>query len=473
MVYYASMMHTNRIEASVGALLNAHELLLESHQAADPAEIVFLLIAGEKYKSPVAVRVAARAYIQSPFRMEELDPDKAAYLFTSHEEHEAGRQVLLASYTKAQISKEQSTWGPLIVLSYNSGHWKEALDLIREHRNELGRLPIAGNARMMRAVSEYNLGRFAESLATIASAGPEFYAEARGFEAACEAFALIATNRVAEVPAAARRAFAARNSETEFVNDYATAVLTELVAREHAPAFAMWIGVLGEAFRPEVRTTTLQRIGEMAAEWAWPWAVEQVAAAPALAAEPTRAALLKALAAAESGNLDAALSFFGQALAQPDPLGTPTLLLHRARVYRRLGRFAEALADCRTVLADGEFPRRHAALAIEAGSLKGLGRPQAEIEANQAQVKEFIQRMAKGRDEFTILNYETSQLFHGDAAITCLDAAKNVAAREPSSIEVIRLARRAARGHDADPAIRAEAEALAARWLAENLLAWD
>lgn len=470
-VYYAHLMDTHRIEPAIAPLFNAHEGLVDVYTTDMPSDIEFLAIAGEKYKVPAAVRCAARSYLRHPYTMKDLDPDRVAYLFAAHEQHDAARTLILACHSKAQITRDQNLWGPLILMSYHSGKWKETLDLLREHRAEITKLPLADNSRMIRAVCEYQLGRFAEALATIQSLGDAFCREARGIEAASEPFALLALDRIADLETAARRALAIRKDDQEFIAEYVTRILTEIMIRENYPAFRAWLKFLASVFRDEARAMDTQRIGEVAVEWAMPEAGRLAALELYAMDETVRATLLRALAEAEEGQADAAISMLTGLIENPGPLEREAVLLYRARIARRHGRPGDALRDCETVIAS-TFPRRHLAMAVKLGVYTEQGRPEEALAALDQELGKLIGSLAPSREAHSIMMFESRQFARGDGPQALLDSAKNAATGEPDSIEVLRLARRAARSAPTDSPVRREAQALESNWIEKFLLKW-
>ncbi|CAN5359781.1 hypothetical protein BH09SUM1_BH09SUM1_31640 [soil metagenome] len=467
-VYYANLLSTNRIEPPIAAMLNGHAALLDAYETEDRDEMQFLLTAGEKYKAPAAVRAAGRSYAKHPFPWDGIDGDRASYMFSTHEEHEAARQSILFGYPKSRINKSQDLWGPLILTTYHAGRWKETLDILRDHRAEIAQLPLAANAMMLRASCEFQLGRYAEAIATARGMEGKFFDEASGQEGALEALGLAALGRTAEIVRAAERAFAAKKDDAEWMNSYATAVLTELMIFEREDALREWLKFLTKILRADMLVGMLHRIGDMAVEWAMP--AIALAAADMLQKlnEPARAAVVRGFAAAEQGREVEFEMHMTTALDLLADQGRNNLLFTRARGRWRFGRREEALADLEGIIATADHPRRHVALALRSGILGELGRSEESAIASEAAL-EMVRQRASNPDAATIMLYEIGQVSAGESAESYLTQARSAEQKQKGSVETLRLGRKTMRAFGANAEVRQAAEELVENWKKENL----
>lgn len=465
-VYYARLLEAHRIEALVPALLKAHEVLLDRYQTEDEGDILFLLGAGEKHKVPAAVRAAARGYARKPFRIKEHEPDKVAFVFGTHEEHAASCRVLETHFAKDRIARDQALWGPYLLSSYCAGRWQTALDVIVAHRSELQKNPaMRDNSAMLRVVCEFHLGRDQEALAGIQRLGAAFHREARGLEAACEPLALLRIGQTAKLADAIARAFAVHADDAEFKDEYANAVTNDLLIRDGQEGLRAWLPALFGSLPAESRSGALQSLAEMMAEWAMPSVI--------LAAEPllddiqaARKAYFRGLAAALSGDEATMRREFESAIANPGLLKRESLQFALARWLRRYGHRDEAL-KLAEALAAGPFPARHAAMALRIGLLEDMGGSVENMRAEKAKLDEHLRAKAPSREGFQMMFFEATQFLAGDAPERTLAAARQAEAVTPGSIETLRLARKAARAHDATADVREAALKIEAAWMAQ------
>ena len=468
-VYYARLFHDNRIEPPVAALLTAHGDKLDVYTTTDEDEIFFLLVAGEKYKAPAAVRSAGKSYSAQPFAWKDVEPERAAYLFAAHEEHDAARLSILRTVPKSRIDKDVAMWGPLMLETYQCGLWKDTLEMIRDHRAEIARLPMAPHIATIRAVCEYQLGRLDESLSHIAGQGADFHANSSGHEAICEALALARVGRLAEFHSAVERAFAARPGDGDFANEYASTLINELMIRELHDALALWLDFVPRILPPETLPAMQFRLGEITLEWAMPAATATLADTLRAAGHLTYARLLDAQLAEHRGDADAMEHSLAAAIAEPAPLRADEVPLYRARARRRLGKIDAAIADLDAQLADPAAARRHIALGMRAGIARDRGEDSARIDDLLRQAGEVVRERARSRDEASVMTFEVQQTFHGDSPAAMLAGAREAERRQPGNVETLRLARRAARAHAAPAEVAREAAALEAKWIAGNL----
>ncbi len=469
-VYYARLLDQKRIEPPVGPLLRSHEGRLDSYETEEENEILFLLAAGDKHKAPAAVRAAGRSYAKNPFKWPDLDPEKAAYLFASHEEHEAARETIHTCFSKTEIQKNQDLWGPLILESYHSGHWKEALELLRQHRQEISKLPMAAHALLVRAVCEYQLKRYEEALAHF----EEFHSqeadvEASGEEIACQVLALVMLGRMDEIAAKASDLLRLYGNSPGFADPFLTTVLNELLIRRFDRALEAWLEFLPTILPEETRALTLARLGEVMIDWGWPRGARQIAGTLSGYGEESPEQLLLALAASADGHDDQAERHFAAALEEPAPLDDGTIRLHRARHLRRAGRLVKALEDLERILARQAFSRRHVAMAMKAGVFREQRVSAPEIDEMLKQAGLVAREQAQSPEEYTLAASEIRQIFHGESPEVLLRRLRHLARRFPGSLEVLRLARFLSHHPRADGELRREAASLEAEWNRENL----
>lgn len=467
-VYYARLLDGARIEPPIKPLLTGHDDLLDQYETADPAEIEFLALAGEKHKAPAAVRAAGRSYRQNPFPWKTGDPQQLVYLFSTHEEHEAARAVITTTYPKSRIAKEQELWGPLILATYHSGLWRDTLDMLRNHRAEIARSPFATHSRIVQAVCEYQLHRDDEALAHIRELGPEFFRAADGTEAAAEILLLARLGRIGDIGPAFVSALTAGNTDTDFPGVYTSTVLNELLIREHDDALLEWFRVLGANIHEPDRSRLLQQFALVAIEWSKPQAgflaADQIESASVAAAH-----LLRALSATARGDADQTALHFNNAFAAPPSVPREQILMFRARSLRRLGRLTDALAVLDELLTPSDAPPNPVALAMKAGILRTQGQPRDAWEPLVRSAGEAALRVARSREEYTVLTFEISQIQEGEDAESLLALARRTERRAPGTVEALRLARRVATAPHATPEIRTAAEQFVANWKAENL----
>lgn len=468
-LYYAQMLEKSRIETVVPRLLNAHSGLLDRYETANREEIEYLLAAGEKFKVPAAVRAAGRSYAKNPFPWHGSEPEKIAYLFASHEEHEAALQTILAHYGKKEIESRQELWGILLIESYNAGRWKETLELYTDHRREIAKLPIADNAAMIRAVAQHHLGRHGEFLQSVEQLGEAFYKQASGEEAAREGLSLAAVGREKEIPEAAKRAFSARRGEQEFAGQYASTMLNECTIRELGAALSAWIAFLPSILPAEQRGLHLFRLAEVVSQWSMLDQAEELAELTTAAGDPGRGAMLRGAIAAARGEALAAERFFEEAIRQLDGPGRSLAILRRGNARRRLEDARGAAADVETALADATFPGRYAVLALRAALLRESGAPDDQIQQALNESMAAIRALNPSAEQAVAMRFDAQQVFAGDSPAAMLHAAQVIAHSDFGSVEVLRLGRKAARAFDATEEIRNAAEELCERWRAENL----
>jgi hypothetical protein len=466
-IFYAGYLLRYRIEPPIGPLLNAHESLVDGFETDDNDLIALLLSAGDKYRAPCAVRAAGRSYARAPFPLEGIDIERAAYLFSSHEEHEAARQAFLLGYPKSRIHKEQSLWGPLLLATYCAGHNKEALDIIREHREEIPRLKHANNIRLVKVLCEFGLRRFAEALRGMQELDIRFYDQATPGEACAYPMALIATGAKPEaVIQAIMRGVDVRIEDQKWTNEFSTAILTQLAVHERVEELKLWVVAMQKALHVRAIPDVLQRVGDMGVEWAIYPLAEEAYRQLIQKGEVRRAALLKAFIEGDQGNQAGMEEQFALALGSSAP--TPDFLLLRARLRRRAGNQASAIADLELILQKNDYPRRHAALAI----LEGIYREKADharIDETRNLINSFIAANATG-DQATMMGYEASQLVAGDSPGSLLFLATKAQAAEPEGIELLRLVRKAQRAYDATPEQRTFAKTIRDAWEKKHLI---
>jgi hypothetical protein len=473
-VYYASLADAQRIEPLVPALLKSHELLLDTFTPTSEAETRFLVLAGDKHKVPAAVRAAARGYAAEPFEWAEGDPEHLAYLFASHDEHEAARAVLVRHHSEEEIHADSSKWSSLILFSYLSGRWAETMALIDRHSQELKGTNLAGQTAAMRALCLFHLGRLREAEAAIAAQGDAFLANTRGIEAAAAALLHVALDEEDAFVARATEAMTRRGSDAEFVTEYSQFVLSELCLRGKDAALGAFIGLLAGVGDAAQRANNVYMAGEMAIEWQQMGAAR--AAAGALAgplARPALGALLDALRLAYTGDDDGAQSAIDRAQEGTDSEAAALARLLRPRLLRLAGRGEQALACLDTLLKDESLVRRHVALGIKGGLLREAGSDDTLLAAIDREAWEWMSSKARDRGHFSMLVAELRQAFHGDAPAGSMELANFVERNSPGNIEALRLLRKAAAVRpESDPEAAAAGRRGEALWIRNNAPEW-
>lgn len=469
--YYAELLQHYQIEAVIERLLNSHEAELSNYLTEDPEEIRFLLTAGQKYKAPGAIRAAARSYAKDPFEWgDELDGEKLAYTFSSHDEHRAARATIYTSFPEKEIHERQAVWGPLILSCYFAGEYQEALDLIQRHRNEIPKLQMADNAAMIRSVCEFNIGRFGEALDTARAMGDKFYKEAAGHEATVIPRALLRLGKLEEIANAFKEAIAAESAKEDknYQNIYFNQILHDCYLYENLEWLKAVIGGLAEVFPASNRPMMLKSVAETAMEWAMPEAVDFCIEHLEEYHTPL-IEFLKALRAANLMETEAMETHFAKALDDPDKIGKEHILLYRARWRRRHKRYDEALADVDAILANEDYPRRHAPLAINAGILTDSGNPASrDIHDLRRQIDEFIQKKAESREMAAMLLADSRHFYEGDRPEAMLQAAERTEKQNPGVSESVRLARKAAKAPDAPKETTEKARGFIRAWFEKN-----
>ncbi len=447
-VYYARLLDRFRIEALPPALLSSHASRVESYLGKDPQEILWLLAAGEKYKAPSAVRAAGRSYENAPFPWKEVEPEKAAYQFAAHEQHNAARLSLLTSIPEPAIHADASLWGPLLLESYLAGEWQEALSLLDRHGDEIAQLPSRDHAVVLRAVSLVRLGRTLEALAVVDGNEATFRNHADGSEAAAE---LLARNRQGGTPGleeAYRRQVKVRQEDRDFLGSYLPAAANEFIYTEDEAALeallALEAETLGEPGDAYMRRTLLVLLE---------WSYFNVVKGFMKQVDPETVLPTMALLAAFSGERDEAI-----------------------RTLNRIDETTLAANDALAVARAARIVGAHRILENAVSRLcsldKGVHRPLGMAlgpQADAAVALREIPRVAPGPDVATALASMVRQLAHGDDAPGCLAAMKDVQRQDPDSTEVLRLARGALLRPGGDPALRGTAGGIRDQWRRENL----
>lgn len=469
-VYYARLMDTHRIEPPIGPLLKGHEHLIDQWTPDGEGVVQFLVAAGDKHKAPGAIRAAARGYIQNPFKWEDADPEKVAYLFASHDEHEAARQTILNSFSKSAIKKNQNLWGPLLLETYHSGHWREALEILREHRVDISRGNTGAHAAMVRAVCEYHLGRFSEAMTHFDEARAQYgYTIGEtGNEAACEILCLAVLEREGEMGPRAAKLISARKEEGEYIDALLTAIMNELIIRDLDKALSTWIDALRRLVPAQALPSVFLRLGEVLVEWSKPAAAAQIAGALKDLGNKAGATMTEALVASIDDR-ENSIVLIDNAVSEAEDAHREMLQFQRVRLRRKAGKYPEALAELEELLTREKSPRRHALLAMKAGILRDRGEELSVVDDVLRQAGEHSQHAATSRDVYQMMVSEIRGIFAGESPDALERQLKSVRAGEPGSVEVLRLARKLLNTPDATAKQRDVCREIAEQWIAENL----
>lgn len=472
-VYYANLFDSLGMDGVVEPLLRTHERILDQYVVGDEEDVHFLLAAGEKYKVPSAVRAAARSYASNPFPFRgDPDPEKAAYLFASHEEHEGARLVFLHSYKRSAIDKYPAIWGPLLISSYHAERWKEALALVRKHRTEIRKLPIAAHGDIIRIVCEYYLGRFSEAWQHFEEMGlEEFLSQADFLECAVLVFLCWADGREEAAIKLGREILEARREDKEFIRTFLPRGLTELLLRDRADLMESWMQLFLELSPPGFRIPNLIANGLAAFEWGMPEGVQVIAGMLKEEGEVPMRGMLLGILAAESGDERSAEKLFSSALENVSKDVRGDILLQRALTRRRHFRGTAALEDVDEIVAMGpEYPRRHMALALKAGTLRYLDEvPKSETEPLLQEALGHVARHASNPDMRAIGEAEISYYFHGTSPDVLLANAKASFDAGLGSTEELRLARRVLMAFDRRVQEEVEATRIRDGWISRYL----
>lgn len=208
----------------------------------------------------------------------------------------------------------------------------------------------------------------------------------------------------------------------------------------------------------------------MAVDWAMPGGGRKAAELLEERGEHLRAMLLRSFAATEEGDKDAAVRELQFAVPIASDGGEGELLLMRARCLRRMGDAESAMVDANDYLQMESQPRRHAVLAIKEGLFREMNRPEEASQARE-EAMNYIRQAGRTRDLSTVMLFEVNQLSRGESARAFLEMAKEVEGQEPASVEVLRLARKAAKAPDRTPEVEREAAEIVESWRQKYLRA--
>lgn len=442
-LFYADYLGVNGIEPLVAPLLKAHGAILEQYITPNPDEMELLLDLGEKHKFPSAVRSAARSYERNPFPWENTDPEKAAYLFASHEEHEAARLSFLNSHDEEALKTDSEVWGPLLLETYLSGRWGETLELLDRHEGDLADHPMSEQALVMRISCLYNLGQFEESILLLDANRETFDEKASPEEHAIDIFNHLALGRTDALKERTKASLVKLKSSGEFIDQYIQAILIELMKRNNQSAFEVWIrtftGLMGETQR---KTMLLVSVGHMAMEWGCEAAMETCASMLNDMGKETEAMIMDAHRAAwfhhDNDVLEAKYAVILEVVPGNEH---PRLLVDRARMRRLTGNLEGAKRDLEAALENPDQMPVHLASAILSSVYRSLGFAREQIEKLEKRALEWMKSKARSQDEFLGLQSRSLVAFRGDHPESHYNYLKGLQGTHPRSLEVLRLAR--------------------------------
>ncbi len=265
-IYYAQLCEAHGVEAIVERLIKSHTPLFERYSADLEEEVVYLLEVGNKFKLPSYIRAAGRSYEAKPFKFQDQDPEEIAYLFASHEEHRAARELLLISFSDDELHAKRSLWGPLLLETYHSGLWDEALNIIRKHRSDIQKMEDFSHPMIIRAVCEYQLGDFKKSLKSVKAAGEEFHRSALPEEAICEPLSHAALGQNEEFVESIQQ-YIQSSAEQQSKNEYLSALINELVIREANSILRVLLENWSRLKLDDPQGASLLGIGDLLLRW--------------------------------------------------------------------------------------------------------------------------------------------------------------------------------------------------------------
>ncbi|MCC5878179.1 MAG: hypothetical protein JJU11_18320 [Candidatus Sumerlaeia bacterium] len=442
-LFYADYLGVNGIEPLVAPLLKAHGSIVEQYVTPNPDEIELLLDLGERHKFPSAVRAAARSYERNPFPWNETDPEKAAYLFASHEEHNAARLTFLHSHDEESLDTDSEIWGPYLLETYLTGMWQETLDLLDKHSDDLASHPMAGQALVMRHSCLYHLGRFAESINFLDDNREEFNAKASPEEHAVDIFNHLALGRVDVLKTRTLATISALMPNGDLVDQYIQAILIEMMKRNDYGAFNEWIrcffGAMGDGPR---KVHLLVGVGHMAMEWGCEENMETCISLLREIGRDSDSLVMAAHKAAwfhhDSGVLE---GNYGVVLEATASGVQPSLLVDRGRMRRLIGDLEGARKDLEKALEHPDAVPVHLASGILSSVYRSLGVERAVIEDVEKRALEWMKTKARSQEEFSSLQSRSLVAFRGDSPETHYNYLQGLQKTHPQSLEILRLAR--------------------------------
>lgn len=464
-VHCTKLLWKHGIEGIIERLLNCHAEELEGYTDFSEDSITMLLEVGEKLKVPVAVRCAGASYRERPFSWHEPSGDHAAYLFSSHEEHEAARLSILKSYSKKKIKNERDIWGPFLLYSYYSGSWKETLNLIWDKRHALRDLDIFSNISKVRAVCEYNLGRHEEAVKRIEELGLSFYLEAEPLEAMVHPAGLAALGRIDDLKGSVELMMKVRGDDPSYIVNFLSSAVDEILFRSYREALLPWIKIV--LVNVPERTKIIKVLFTVMLSWG-EWRIAEYIKEKIGEEDESAGLLAEARLAAATGKASEAEELYAR--LENDRNADPAWRPCRARDRRRCGNVEGAREDALYIVEKTEVDVHHAAAhAILAGTnMAGATLKDKEVMA-QIQTAATIagQVASSDADRQGILSqvWEDSFGHHPEGLLSSLDM---VMEAQPGSVEVLRLARLIAGTYDATDEQRDKALKIRRAWESAN-----
>ncbi len=473
LVYYAYLMQRKGVEALVEPLLRHHESLLDGYSGAGKEEIHFLLDVAEEYKIPGAVRAAGAAYMRNPFPWTERDPKEVSMVFASHEEHEAAYLSIRTSFKPSQIKKRRELWGPMILSSYLTGRWKEALTHIQEHKSEIQSSPELGGAIGIQIDCEYHLGRYREAAHRLEEYGIEDYvAQEDPIMAASAPFIYWALGDAAKAQEAIWATVEINFENPQFRVEFISRTMTELYIREKTQYVDDMLQVMEENSKPGTEWMNLAFNAQAMIDWAFLEGAEIAAERLRLIGELSWYEGIRGMVFAQSGNEELFEKHFNIAWTGLRDEQKPSFLLKRAMYRRRFEKHEKALEDLDLLLREWpDFPLANIALGLKAGILHLELEEDHTDEAQDllTRAQAFVDKHARSPDEQASGRVAYISTFRGEAPATLMEELERTIMLRLDTPEILRLARRIARSFDSTPEEKTRALEIIREWEKKNL----
>ncbi len=473
-IWYAVMMEQNGLDGVTEPLLQNHEGLLHSWKGGSAEDVEFLLKAGEKYKVPGAIHAAARGYENSPFPMEEAEVEKASFLLSSHEEHEAARLLIRTSCKPGRIRKRPELWGPLVLACYHAGRWKETLDLLREHRSELTGTRLQDSSILFKTVCEYNLGRFPEARRRMEDYGTDALLRlADPEEAATLVFIYWALGQADAGRELGTRAIDLRpeheEESAEFRQAFPRILFDEVAIRRREDLVPHCMELTEQALaEPGLVARLLLEAMELM-KWGLTEGALEIAAGLEGRGHAGIADMLRAIAAGERGEEAEMEALFESALQKsPKDLHTE-VLLYRTSQRRRYGHAEQAMKDIEASL---ESCSAHLTRAMLLGAKAGLLADAERQEEADDLLVEASRKSPADTDERVPAYFPGAELtFYVGTDADALELKLDTFVEQvPDDMETLRTACSLAGAFDRTPAQEAKAKQIISEWEENYLL---
>lgn len=458
-LFYIDFLGLKGIVPLVEPLLKAHAPLLETYKTRIKEEVELLLELGEKHRIPAAVRAAASSYRAHPFPWESMDPEKATYLFASHEEHDAARLSILNSHPEEKIDKESELWGPLLLETYLSEKWEDTLELLDQHEGELEGHAMADQAKVMRPVCLYQIGKFPESWDAFILDPKIIEENAVPEELAARVFVCFALRDDEKLNLVVRRTFQSLAPDWQRIEPFIQAVLVELNKRHDDRAFTAWLKVLTHSLNPdENRSKLVYSIAHMAMEWGCESYMQPCADFLRESGDIQRALLVETHRDVWfQHDRDRLETSYREIMANSPTEKMEFLLLDRARMRRLLGDWEGTREDMEEAF---KFPVSlpvHIASAILSSALRQLGGSREAIEEVEKKGLEWMKEKSRLGVDMASMQRQSLHAFHGDSWEAVWKKLQDVSRVLPDSIEKIRLSRLLTTNPATPPDVRSEA----------------